>query len=115
MHMHAWISRVTSVGQSNMVLIRSTIPISGGRISSSTTIVSTNRLLLFYLASHFFLAAWGYKHGGFVGFPGLRAGPTTILACVGISLLSVEQACANVEKEISDWDFERVVQDSEAQ
>ncbi|KAK0440865.1 glycosyl hydrolase family 92-domain-containing protein [Desarmillaria tabescens] len=54
-------------------------------------------------------------HGGLVGFPGSGVGPTTILARVGISLLSVEQACANAEGEIPDWDFERVVQDSEAQ
>ncbi|KAK0209677.1 glycosyl hydrolase family 92-domain-containing protein [Armillaria fumosa] len=58
---------------------------------------------------------WGYEHGGLVGFPGSRTGPTTILARVGISLLSVEQACANAEEEISDWDFDRVVRDSEVQ
>ncbi len=76
--------------------------------------MSTDRLLLFYVVNNF-LVAWGYEHGGLVGFPGSRTGPTTILARVGISLLSVEQACANAEEEILDWDFERVVQDSEAQ
>ncbi|PBK91992.1 glycoside hydrolase family 92 protein [Armillaria gallica] len=59
--------------------------------------------------------AWGYEHGGLVGFPGSTTGPTTILARVGISLLSVEQTCTNAEEEIPDWDFERVVRDSEAQ
>lgn len=42
-------------------------------------------------------------------------GPTAILARVGVSLISTDQACANAESEIPDFDFERVHQDSRAQ
>lgn len=38
---------------------------------------------------------------------------SSILARVGISLISTDQACANAEEEIPDWDFERVVADSQ--
>lgn len=36
------------------------------------------------------------------------SGKTTILARVGVSLISSAQACANAEAEIPDFDFERV-------
>jgi putative alpha-1,2-mannosidase len=43
------------------------------------------------------------------------SGTTTILARVGISFISTAQACSNAEAEIGDWDFARVVNDSEDQ
>ncbi|KAF9052316.1 glycoside hydrolase family 92 protein [Hymenopellis radicata] len=58
---------------------------------------------------------WGYEHGGLVGFPASAAGSTTILARVGVSLISIAQACSTAEEEISDWDFERVLGDSQEQ
>ncbi|KAI0703899.1 glycoside hydrolase family 92 protein [Cerioporus squamosus] len=42
-------------------------------------------------------------------------GHTTILARVGVSLISPEQACANAEQEIPDFGFERVRAASRAQ
>ncbi len=59
--------------------------------------------------------AWGYEHGGLVGFPGSASGSTTILARVGVSLISIDQACSTAEEEIPDWDFERVLGDSQEQ
>lgn len=43
------------------------------------------------------------------------AGTTSILARVGVSFISSEQACANAEDEIPDFDFERVRSASRAQ
>lgn len=43
------------------------------------------------------------------------SGTTTILARVGVSFISTAQACSNAEEEIGDWDFSRVVSDSEDQ
>jgi putative alpha-1,2-mannosidase len=40
---------------------------------------------------------------------------TTILARIGISFISTAQACSNAEEEIPDWDFSRVVSDSQTQ
>lgn len=40
---------------------------------------------------------------------------TSILARVGVSFISSEQACANAEEEIPDFDFERVRSASRAQ
>jgi predicted alpha-1,2-mannosidase len=40
---------------------------------------------------------------------------TSILARVGISFISIDQACHNAESEIGDWDFNQVVEDSKAQ
>ncbi|KAI3611728.1 glycoside hydrolase family 92 protein [Moniliophthora roreri] len=57
--------------------------------------------------------SWGSEHGGLVGFPSNPSKPSSILARVGVSLISTEQACWNAEKEIPDWDFERVVKESE--
>ncbi len=42
-------------------------------------------------------------------------GTTSILARVGVSFISSEQACANAEEEIPDFDFERVRSASRAQ
>lgn len=51
-----------------------------------------------------------------MGFPqDTQSGNTSILARVGISLISTAQACANAEEEIHDWDFENVVQQSRDQ
>lgn len=51
-----------------------------------------------------------------MGFPqDTQSGDTSILARVGISLISTAQACANAEEEIHDWDFEKVVQQSRDQ
>ncbi|KAK7014456.1 hypothetical protein VNI00_019350 [Paramarasmius palmivorus] len=57
--------------------------------------------------------SWGSEHGGLVGFPSNPCQTSSILARVGVSLISTDQACANAEEEIPDWDFERVVSDSE--
>lgn len=43
------------------------------------------------------------------------SGKTTILARVGVSLISSDQACANAEEEIPDFDFEKVHGDARAQ
>ncbi|KIY66915.1 glycoside hydrolase family 92 protein [Cylindrobasidium torrendii FP15055 ss-10] len=58
---------------------------------------------------------WGYEHGGLVGFQSSGVDVTTILVRVGISLISVDQACSNAEEEIPNFDFESVVRDSEDQ
>ncbi|KAF5364126.1 hypothetical protein D9756_000963 [Leucocoprinus leucothites] len=42
-------------------------------------------------------------------------GKTTILARVGVSLISSDQACANAEEEIPDFDFDKVHSDARAQ
>ncbi|PPR02812.1 hypothetical protein CVT26_009598 [Gymnopilus dilepis] len=39
---------------------------------------------------------------------------TSILARVGVSFISSDQACANAEAEIGDWDFDRVHSDNRA-
>jgi len=48
-----------------------------------------------------------------VGFSSAEGSPTTVLARVGVSLISKEQACSNAEEEIPDWDFEGVRKASE--
>ena len=45
--------------------------------------------------------------GALVSFPSDPTSPTTVLARVGVSLISAEQACKNAEEEIPDFDFER--------
>jgi len=53
--------------------------------------------------------------GGLLTFPPAPEGTQTkILARVGVSLISTEQACQNAEEEIPDFDFERVHQDNRA-
>jgi putative alpha-1,2-mannosidase len=48
--------------------------------------------------------------GALLGFrPQSADEPTTILARVGVSFISEEQACTNAEAEIPDFDFARVV------
>ena len=41
--------------------------------------------------------------------------PTTILARIGVSFISTDQACANAESEIPDFDFDSVRSANEAQ
>lgn len=53
--------------------------------------------------------------GALFTFSPAPSGKTTILARVGVSLISSEQACANAEEEIPDFDFERVHRESRAQ
>ncbi|KAJ7751505.1 glycoside hydrolase family 92 protein [Mycena maculata] len=68
------------------------------------------------LSQHYY--SWGSEHGGLLSFPQdteSPSGTTTILARVGISFISTAQACSNAEAEIGDWDFERVVSDSQDQ
>lgn len=43
------------------------------------------------------------------------SGRTSILARVGVSFISVDQACANAEQEIPDFGFEKVRAASRAQ
>ncbi|EGO04001.1 glycoside hydrolase family 92 protein [Serpula lacrymans var. lacrymans S7.3] len=55
--------------------------------------------------------------GGLLTFPPASNDsslPTTILARVGVSFISPEQACANAEDEIPDFDFDGTVQQSRA-
>ncbi|KAJ7135659.1 glycoside hydrolase family 92 protein [Mycena epipterygia] len=66
------------------------------------------------LSQHYY--SWGSEHGGLLSFPqDTKSGTTTILARVGVSFISTAQACSNAEAEIGDWDFARVVADSEDQ
>lgn len=55
--------------------------------------------------------------GAILGFPHDpdRFSATTILARVGISLISEQQACSNGEEEIPKFDFERVRNDARAE
>ncbi|KAF9448478.1 glycoside hydrolase family 92 protein [Macrolepiota fuliginosa MF-IS2] len=53
--------------------------------------------------------------GALFTFSPAPGGKTTILARVGVSLISSEQACANAEEEIPDFDFERVHTEARAQ
>ncbi|TRM65199.1 glycosyl hydrolase family 92-domain-containing protein [Schizophyllum amplum] len=53
--------------------------------------------------------------GAMLTWPSNSAGETTILARVGVSLISSEQACQNAEEEIPDFDFDRVYSESRAQ
>ena len=43
------------------------------------------------------------------------AGTTSVLARVGVSLVSADQACANAEQEIPDFDFDKTRAASRAQ
>ncbi|THV06347.1 glycoside hydrolase family 92 protein [Dendrothele bispora CBS 962.96] len=53
--------------------------------------------------------------GGLLTFPPAPKGTQTkILVRVGVSLISTDQACANAEEEIPDFDFERVHQENRA-
>ncbi|KAJ7096562.1 glycosyl hydrolase family 92-domain-containing protein [Mycena belliarum] len=68
------------------------------------------------LSQHYY--SLGSEHGGLLSFPQdtqSYAGTTTILARIGVSLISTAQACANAESEIPHWDFARVVSDAEEQ
>ncbi|KAJ7274823.1 glycosyl hydrolase family 92-domain-containing protein [Mycena rebaudengoi] len=66
------------------------------------------------LLQHYY--SLGSEHGGLLSFPqNTKSGTTTILARVGVSFVSTAQACRNAEEEIPDWNFARVVSDSENQ
>ncbi|KAI5894878.1 uncharacterized protein SCHCODRAFT_02495315 [Schizophyllum commune H4-8] len=53
--------------------------------------------------------------GAMLTWPANPAGETSILARVGVSLISSEQACQNAEEEIPDFDFERVYEEGRAE
>ncbi|PIL28602.1 hypothetical protein GSI_08644 [Ganoderma sinense ZZ0214-1] len=53
--------------------------------------------------------------GALLTFSPNSNGATSILARVGVSLISADQACANAEKEIPDFDFEKTRAASRAQ
>lgn len=54
--------------------------------------------------------------GALLTFPPSPSGvSTTILARVGVSFISTDQACANAEEEIPDFDFDGTVAASQAQ
>ncbi|KAI0649690.1 glycoside hydrolase family 92 protein [Trametes meyenii] len=53
--------------------------------------------------------------GALFTFAPNRNGPTSILARVGVSFISPDQACSNAEQEIPDFDFESVRSASRAQ
>lgn len=55
---------------------------------------------------------WATAQGVYVRFKDVT--PTDkIYARVGMSWLSIERACQNAEREIKDWDFERLVKNAE--
>ncbi|KAF5340884.1 hypothetical protein D9758_012170 [Tetrapyrgos nigripes] len=53
--------------------------------------------------------------GALFGFQQAANGSTTILARVGVSFISSEQACRNAEEDIPDFDFDRVHGENRAQ
>ncbi|CAL1712506.1 unnamed protein product [Somion occarium] len=50
----------------------------------------------------------GSQVGAMLTFTPRRIGPTSILARVGVSFISADQACSNAEQEISTFDFNHV-------
>lgn len=65
---------------------------------------------------------YSYRASGFIDelgalltFNPAPSGKTTILARVGVSLISSEQACANAEEEIPDFNFDEVHRNARAQ
>jgi putative alpha-1,2-mannosidase len=52
-----------------------------------------------------------YESGALISYQGM---PTEIILRVGISFVSVEQACANAEEEVGDASFEDIVARSKA-
>jgi putative alpha-1,2-mannosidase len=46
--------------------------------------------------------------GGLLTFKPNPSGTTSILARVGVSFISVNQACSNAESDIPDWDFDGI-------
>ncbi|KAI0296922.1 glycoside hydrolase family 92 protein [Multifurca ochricompacta] len=46
--------------------------------------------------------------GALLTFPAAETGPTVVLVRSGVSLISMEQACANAEAEIPNFDFDKV-------
>ncbi|KAG7090436.1 hypothetical protein E1B28_009555 [Marasmius oreades] len=60
-------------------------------------------------------AGSGDEAGAIFGFRKAPSGPTSILARVGVSLISSQQACSNAEEEIPDFDFDRVHRDNRAE
>ncbi|KAL0064619.1 hypothetical protein AAF712_008445 [Marasmius tenuissimus] len=53
--------------------------------------------------------------GALFAFNRASSGPTKILARVGVSFISSQQACTNAEEDIPDFDFDRVHQEGRAQ
>lgn len=46
--------------------------------------------------------------GGLLTFKPNPSGTTSILARVGVSFISVDQACSNAESDIPNWDFDEI-------
>ncbi|KAJ2917985.1 hypothetical protein MD484_g2436, partial [Candolleomyces efflorescens] len=58
----------------------------------------------------------GSEHGALLEFtPSPTSGVTSILARVGVSFISTDQACSTAEEEIPDYDFEKVKSEARAQ
>jgi putative alpha-1,2-mannosidase len=58
----------------------------------------------------------GSEHGALLEFtPSPSSAVTSILARVGVSFISTDQACSTAEEEIPDYDFEKVKSDARAQ
>ncbi|KAK4504979.1 hypothetical protein PRZ48_002942 [Zasmidium cellare] len=55
---------------------------------------------------------WATAQGVYVRFKGVSPSDH-FYARVGMSWLSIERACQNAEREIKDWDFERLVKNAE--
>jgi putative alpha-1,2-mannosidase len=53
--------------------------------------------------------------GALLEFAPASSGTTAILARVGVSLISVDQACANAEEEIPNFDFDTTENQARAQ
>lgn len=57
---------------------------------------------------------FGSQVGALLTFTPRSSGTTAILARVGVSFISTDQACANAEEEIPDFDFDGVHQSARA-
>ncbi|PFH46413.1 glycoside hydrolase family 92 protein [Amanita thiersii Skay4041] len=101
-------------------------PVEYGAFLADFPVQGTTDILQLYYGKDF--ADFGKQElkGSFLGFidelgalftfkPAPGRGSTTILARVGVSLISSDQACANAEEEISDFDFDRVHRENRAQ
>lgn len=93
------------------------LPYSAPQTSYSSILVRPSRCFDLLSSLNFFSDVGFLDQLGalFTFAPAPGGKKTTILARVGVSLISSAQACANAEEEIPDFDFERVHRESRAQ
>lgn len=60
-----------------------------------------------YASAHY-ISGFTSEMGGLLTFNPNPTGTTSILARVGVSFISVDQACSNAESEIPDWNFDQI-------